>query len=480
MKQFIFWNRFLGLILFFVLTSNALQAQKSSLRNVVDDAMQRNLQIQQQQSRIQQAKAIDQSGIGWFMPKVSVMGGYTWFNQDMEVNMKIVKPALDNVAGIYGSTIAADLGLGSGTQDEIQQKITSALGKLPDDNIAFDFNQFPNASINAVQPLFTGGKIISAKNTASITSSLTQLQMTETQNIITKKIVDEYFLVVLLEEVVDLRGNLVDDIEKHTKNIKRMIESGVLPKYIMLRADVTLATAMRDLEDEKTRLNIARSALNVSAGYPEDTTIVLADSLHFKIHNISTEQLESRAKQELPVFQLVEYKKQLIEENYNAQRASMFPQIFAYANYSFFNNYMPIVMAPFTVGAQLKYNIFNGGSDMKKLQASKYMLEESQLNTQQTEVKVNFAIDKAFKQMESAKNRYLKLNATIEMAQENYRISKKRFEQGIGNSIDVLDAFNLLETAQIEQLFSLYAYYVALNNLYFASGQSQKIVDVLK
>jgi len=480
MKQYSIWNKIFGLMLCFALTSNILQAQESSLQDVLSDAMQRNLQIQQQQSRIKQAEAIDKSGIGWFMPKVNLTGGYTWFNQDMEVNMKIVKPALDDVAGVYGSAIAADLGLGSGTQDEIQEKITAALGKLPNDNIAFDFNQFPNASINAVQPLFTGGKIISAKNTASITSSLTQLQMTETKNIITKKIVDEYFLVVLLEEVVDLRELLVEDIEKHTNNIKRMIESGVLPKHIKLRADVTLAKAIRELEDEKTRLDIARSALNISAGYPEDTTLVLADSLHFKIQNISVEQLETHAKQDLPIFQLVEHKKRLIEENYNAQRANMFPQIFAYANYSFFNNYMPIVMAPFTVGIQLQYNIFNGGSDLKKLQASKYMLEESQLSTEQAELKVNFAIDKAYKQMESAKNRYLRLNSTIEMAQENYRISKKRFEQGIGKSVDVLDAFTMLESAQIEQLLSLYAYYVALNNLYFASGQSQKIVDVLK
>lgn len=476
----IYLYKTLVLVILFQLIANVLQAQKTSLRNAVDDAMHRNLQIQQQQYRVMQADAINQSGIGWFLPKVNLVGGYTWFNQDMEVNMKIVKPALDDVAGVYGAAIANDLGLGQGSQDEIHQKITNTLGKLPDDNIAFNFNQFPNASVMAVQPLFTGGKIISAKNSANINSSLSQLQMTMTKNIVTKKIVDEYYLVVLLQGIVKLRELLVMDIALHTKNIKRMIESGVLPKYIMLRAEVTLASAQRELEDEKMHLDIAKSALNVSVGYPEDTSLVLSDSLYFKMQNLSVEQLEQRAKSDLPVYQLVEHKKQLVEENYNSQRASMLPHVYAFANYSFFNNYMPIVMAPFTAGVQLKFNIFNGGSDMKKMQASKYMLQESQLNAEEVDVKVNFAIEKAYKQMESSKARYLKLHATIEMAEENYQISKKRFEQGIGNSVDVLDAFSLLETAQIEQLFSLYAYYVALNNLYFASGQGQKIVDVLQ
>ena len=153
---------FLGFFLFFI--GAGLNAQRVSLSKAISDAMDHNLDIQQQQQRVKQADAYNQSSVGWFLPKVTVMGGYTWFNQDMEINMKMIKPALDDVAGIYGASIAKDLGLSTGTQEEIYNQIVGGLQKLPDDNIAFDFNHFPNASISAVQPIFTGGKIISAKN----------------------------------------------------------------------------------------------------------------------------------------------------------------------------------------------------------------------------------------------------------------------------------------------------------------------------
>ncbi len=457
-----------------------LKGQGLTLTNAIGEAMQHNLEIRQQEKRVQQADAYNQSAVGWYLPKVTVMGGYTWFNRDMELNMKMIKPTLDDVAGIYGSTIAKDLGLGTGTQEEIYNQIVSGLGKLPDDNIAFNFNQFPNASITALQPLFTGGKIISAKNTAGLTSNISRLEMTAKQNMITKKVVDEYFLVVLLEDIVKTRELAVHDMELHLKNTERLIATGVLSKYNRLRAEVAVATAQRHLEDEQSRLEIARSALNISIGYPEDTVLILQDSLYFKMQNISVEKLQQQARQDLPVFQMVQQKKLLVEQNYNAQRANMFPQIFAYANYSFFNEHLPIVMGPFSAGIQLRYNIFNGMSDYKKLQASKYMAEEADLSMENTEVKVDFMIDKAHKQVEAARSRYLKLESTIELAEENYRISKKRFDQGLDRSVDVIDAYTLLESARVERLFALYAYYVALNNLYFASGQTNKIADVLR
>jgi outer membrane protein TolC len=455
-------------------------AQQITLSKAIDEAMQHNLELQQQQKRVMQADAYNQSGVGWFLPKVSVNAGYTWFNQDMELNMGMIKPTLDELAGVYGATIAKDLGLSGGTQDEIYHKIVTGLGKLPDDNIAFDFNQFPNASISAVQPLFTGGKIISAKNTAGVTSNISRLELTGKQNIITKKVVDEYYMVVLLQDIVRTRELAVQDMQLHAKNTQRLIETGVLSKYNKLRAEVALATAERHLADDQSRLDIARSALNISIGFPEDTVLVLQDSLYFKLQNISVEKLQQDARRDLPVFQLQQQKRQLVEQNYNAQRAEMFPQIFAFANYSFFNNQLPIVMGPFTAGIQLHYNIFNGMSDYKKLQAGKYMMQEANLSVENTEVKVDFLIDKSYKQVEAAKNRYLKLQSTIKLAEENYRISKKRFDQGLDRSVDVIDAYTLLETARVEQLLALYAYYVALNNLYFASGQTSKIATVLR
>ena len=468
------------LFIFCALFPFSLFSQGLTLSVALDEAMTYNLELKKQEQRVLQSDAYNKSMVGWFMPKISINAGYTWFNDNMEINMKMIKPALDEVAGSYGASIANDLGLASGTQEEIYNQIINGLGKLPDDNIVFDFNQFPNASVNLIQPLFTGGRIVSAKNTADVGSNIAHLQMITVKNTLSKNIVEKYFLVVFLEEVVKTKRLAVKDIGKHVQHTAKMVEKGALPKVDMLRAQVALAAAQRELEDELSRLDIARSSLNLSIGYPEDTMTLLSDSLHFKVLNINIQELQNEAKSKLPVYKLEEQKKRIAEQNYNAQRAKMMPELFAYANYSFFNNYLPVVPAPFTAGIQLRYNIFNGGSDYKKMQAGKYMINEALISEKNTEKKVNFLIDKAYKQVKASESRYLKLQSTLDLSEENYRISKKRFEQGLGRSVDVLDAYTLLESARLERLLSLYAYYVAINNLYYASGQSDKIAEVLK
>ena len=63
---------FLVLLSFFI--SGTIGAQQLSLSKAISDAMDHNLDIQQQQKRVMQADAYNQSSVGWFLPKVSVMG----------------------------------------------------------------------------------------------------------------------------------------------------------------------------------------------------------------------------------------------------------------------------------------------------------------------------------------------------------------------------------------------------------------------
>ena len=82
-------------------------------------------------------------------------------------------------------------------------------------------------------------------------------------------------------------------------------------------------------------------------------------------------------------------------------------------------------------------------------------------------------------QVENAKYQYLKLNSTVELAKEHQTIVQRRFDEGIERSVDVVDSHLLAQTAQIEQLMILFQYYVALNNLYFAVGEPEEVINVL-
>ena len=86
-----------------------------SLQDAVDSAMCRSPEIKKYQANLQQKEMFSKSSTEAFLPKVDLVGGYTFFSQNPEVNMSLVKEFIDDVVGKYGAVIASDLGLTPGS-----------------------------------------------------------------------------------------------------------------------------------------------------------------------------------------------------------------------------------------------------------------------------------------------------------------------------------------------------------------------------
>lgn len=466
------------IIVFVGIFSNPITAQNTNLRDAVDYAINNNLSIDKSSSQIQQQQALNSGAIGLFMPKVSISGGYTWFNGNPEINMEQVKPAIDDMVGKYGAVIATDLGFGSGTQEQIYTDIVNALDGLPAYNLEIDFNQFPNASVNAIQPLFTGGKIINTRNISASNLSLANINHKSSINIIIKDVITNYLTVLLLNGVVNYRIENINNINSHINHTKKLVSEGIVTKHFLLKSEVALSNAEILLDADKTQLAMARKALNNVMNINQDT-ITLTDSLYFKLNAVNIKELKAKAQTEQVLLQAVEEKINLANYNLNMEKSEMMPQVFAFASYSMFNNYMPLIMPPFVAGVQLQFNIFNGTTDYKKIKAAQYYNEEAIISKENIQQKIDFWVEQSYLAAEDAKNRYIKFDRTVELAKEHSHIVEKRFEEGIERSVDVVDAHLIYQDAQIGQLKILYEYYISLTNLYFAVGTPEEVIGLI-
>ncbi len=199
------------------------------LQQAIDSAMQNNNKIKQSRESVYEKEYLHKAATGNYLPQVSLNAGYTFLSKNPEVNMSQVKESVDDVAGRYGSVIASELGLSNETQEEIYNSIVNSLGKLPAYNIIIDQQHYPNLSINAIQPIFTGGKIIAGRNASQAEYELSRIELENTSNEITKEVIERYLQVVLLKEVVKTRQEVVEGIEQHEKDAKRAVEIGMIP-----------------------------------------------------------------------------------------------------------------------------------------------------------------------------------------------------------------------------------------------------------
>jgi outer membrane protein TolC len=422
---------------------------------------------------------MQKASVGNYLPSVDVIGGYTYFSANPEINMSQVKTSVDDMFGKYGVVIAKELDLSDETQQEIYNKITGGLAKLPAYNIVIDQQNYPNLNVVATQPIFMGGKITAGKRFADAELGYANEELKKVSNDIVKETVERYFGVVLLQQVVKVRKEVVAGMKRHEKQAERAIEIGVIPKHELLRAQVAVANAERDLTDDQNKLELAKMALRASLGFPDTACLIVTDSLKFKLIATNLDDVRQMAFSGQPVFKMIEQKKVMVEQKHALELSEFMPQIAAWGQYSAFREEYPVIMPPFMVGIQAHINIFHGMQKFNKLKSTRYLARQIELADQYAHEQINLWVNKSWRDATYKKERYLKMKPSVELARKNMEINEKRFEEGLSKSIDVIDSKLLYEGAELERLKSLYDYYIALTDLYLATGSPQKVVQLL-
>ena len=469
-------------VFFLFMVPSPGQAQEVVLRlnlsAALDSAMQHNAKIRQYHEKVEQKRYLKKSAAGNFFPSINVDGGYTWLSQNAELNMSMFKESVDNMLIGYGALIGQGLQLSPAAQQVLVQTISN-VKNVPPVNLAIDGQNYPNLNFTLFQPIFTGGKIIAGKKYAEAELSYSNEDLRKTQNEIIKQTIDRYYAVVLLKAVVNVRQQVVAGMKRHEREADKAIKAGLVPPYTRLRAEVAVANAQRDLSDDENKLELAKLALKNSMGLSPDTKIDVTDKLHFQACPLDLSQLQTEAKNYQPVFRMINEKKIMVKQKHNLDVAAFLPQIGAWGTYSLFRDQYPVIQPPFILGVQAKINLFHGAKKINDLKATQHLAKEVEAAEEYARQQVNLWVDKSYREVLSKQERYRKLQPTIAMTKKNYEITEKRFHEGMAKSIDVIDARLLYEKAQIEAYQTLYEYYKALSDLYLATGNPQKLTDIL-
>jgi outer membrane protein TolC len=242
---------------------------------------------------------------------------------------------------------------------------------------------------------------------------------------------------------------------------------------------VAVANAERDLTDDQNKLELARMALKSSLGFPDTSILMVTDDLKFKLITTNLDDVKQMAFSGQPVFKMIEQKKVMVEQKHALELSEFMPQIAAWGQYSAFREEYPVIMPPFMVGIQAHINIFHGMQKFNKLKSTRYLAQQVELADKYAHEQINLWVNKSWRDATYKKERYLKMKPSVELARKNMEINEKRFEEGLSKSIDVIDSKLLYEGAELERLKSLYDYYIALTDLYLATGTPQKVVELL-
>lgn len=288
-----------------------------------------------------------------------------------------------------------------------------------------------------------------------------------------------YYAILIAQKQLHFLNESVKRLEKLSSDINQIYQNGFAERLDVDRVQVQLNNLKTTQSLVENAVNLSYAAMKFTIGIPQTDTIILKEELTVEgiKEGVLDESFSYEDRAEIRTMSTLQRLQQLeVKRN----KLGWIPTIALSGNYSvngmgqkFFTHESTFWYKSAFIGLNINLPIFKGFQ-------RKYQVEQAQLTLEKlnnTVDNVKQAID--FEQVvakESLKNALLNLDAqekNLELAEKVYNTTKIKFENGVGSSVEVLQADTEYQTAQSNYFNALYNATVARISYQYSLGKLQ-------
>jgi outer membrane protein len=325
------------------------------------------------------------------------------------------------------------------------------------------------AGLDASQLIFSGEYFLGVKASkifVELSSKSTQRTKIETSATVSKA----YYTVLVNEERIKLIDATVSRINKTLTDTKALLDNGFVEKIDYDRLTVTYNNLLVEQEKIQRLLSLGNYLLKYQMGMDVNATLLLTDKLadvKFDFTNsISAQKFDYEKRIEFGLFQ-TQYK--LAKLDLKRQRLSYLPTAFAYGSLSGSaqRNEFDIFdtdkkwFPTSVIGAKITMPIFNGFQRHSKNQQAKLSLQKAENNIDFIKKSIDLEIASSTAILQNAASSLENQKKNILIAEDVVRVSKLKYEQGVGSNLEMITAETSLKEAQTNYFNALFDALVA-------------------
>ena len=299
-----------------------------------------------------------------------------------------------------------------------------------------DVNQLLLGQANMSLPLFSGFKLKNAIEASENSLKAATLNAENDKEQIALQTIQDYINLYKAQKAIDIIEENLKSANQRVKDFSAMEQNGLLARNDLLKAQLQESNIQLTLEEAKKNSNILNYKLNVMLKLPEDTKIDTQDT---NFGSIAAAKLNSEISRN--DLEALKFQEQAAENQIKMAKSNYYPSIALVSGYTALdlNNALTVTNA-INVGVGLSYNlsdIFKTKSEVKVAQSK---AEELQHTIDMVSDKVKLQVENARQDYQLALRKYEVYTKSEEQAVENYRILKDKYDNGLADTNDLLDA----------------------------------------
>ena len=422
------------LLILLILTSFSLksQSQKLSLSECIDLAIENNENLKNSILEEKISKALSNEYLSIGFPQINFDGG-------IKYNHEVPKSLLDISRFMPG--------VPEGTEQEVQ------FGQAYDGRVDLFVNQM----------IFNGSYFVglsAAKELVKLSEKMTERNVIDIHESVSKA----YYTTLNTKSRVDLVNSNIDRLDALLKQTKSLYENGFVEKLDLDRIQVSF----NNLKSEKIKADrlydLSLAVLKFQIGISEDKKIELIEEFNEELVTAFTFDLNEFDYNKRIEYSILQTDKNLKFYELKNNRSQYLPQV--YANYNCGYNTSASQSNIFfesdrwkkfgTFGLQVIVPIFDGFLKRSRINQSKFKIEQVENQMLFLERSINLQINQSLAAYQNSKESLKISRENLELAQDVYFASEKKYAQGVGSNLELIDSNNSLKIAQNQYYNSLY------------------------
>ncbi len=279
-----------------------------------------------------------------------------------------------------------------------------------------------------------------------------------------------YYDALEAERLLNLASQEVKRFEAHLADTRALLEEGLITRNDLLQAEVLLTDAR---QNEITMKNLYRTAianLNRLLLRPLEEDVTIKDNgdirLPFQSIEAAREIALSRRK-ELEALKAAIRAKQM---ELKSVKAEFYPTLFVAGGFQYEENPYMVHEENWSLMAGLNLNLFGGGERFARIRKIEAQIKRLDAEKRRLSDLIALEVQRAYLESQSSSHKTTVTRKAVEQAEENLRLQKLRYKEGLGTATEVTDAVTLLTLAETNQARALYEKRRAVARLLRATG----------
>lgn len=298
-----------------------------------------------------------------------------------------------------------------------------------------------------VLPIYTSGQIAGHIDAAS--SALLASKQIESGTVLDLKlqVAETYIAVLRSAKSLEVAESHVSSLIAHANDVKNMHDQGMVSRNDLLAAQVALADARQWAIKAGNILDISRSAYNRLLARPLKQTVEL-DELQVTFFDQSLASLTNQAIKKRYELQVLLEQANALSSQAKAIRAQSGPQVALSGGYDYQQNQYQVHEGQWLLNLGMQWKIFDAGLIKNRASATERQSLSLKQQYDDTLSQIELQVRQYWLDGQETKKRVKVTEQSISQAEENLKVNRDRYENGLSTNTEVLDA----ETLRIRSL----------------------------